>query len=64
VVPSTPVEAKGLLLASIRDKNPVVFFEPKWLYRSSVEEVPVGDYEIPLGKARIVTEVRLLTSCS
>eukprot|EP01133_Synstelium_polycarpum_P008429 gene8429-9915_t len=56
VMPSTPIEAKGLLLASIRDKNPVVFFEPKLLYRSAVEEVPIGDYEIPLGKARVVQE--------
>jgi len=56
VVPSTPAEAKGLLLASIRDPNPVVFFEPKWIYRSSIGEVPIGDYEIPLGKARIVKE--------
>eukprot|EP01095_Lingulamoeba_sp_RSL-Kostka_P013799 TRINITY_DN5809_c0_g1_i1.p1 TRINITY_DN5809_c0_g1~~TRINITY_DN5809_c0_g1_i1.p1 ORF type:complete len:361 (+),score=142.43 TRINITY_DN5809_c0_g1_i1:56-1138(+) len=54
VVPSTPIDAKGLLLSSIRDKNPVIFLEPKWLYRSAVEEVPVGDYEIPLGKARVI----------
>lgn len=54
VVPSTPFDAKGLLLASIRDPNPVIFFEPKWLYRQAVEEVPVGDYEVELGKARIV----------
>lgn len=54
VVPSTPAEAKGLLLASIRDKNPVLFFEPKWLYRTAREEVPLADYEIPLGQARIV----------
>jgi 2-oxoisovalerate dehydrogenase E1 component beta subunit len=44
------------LLASIRDPNPVIFFEPKWIYRSAVEMVPVRDYEIPLGKARIVKE--------
>ncbi|CAM9577920.1 unnamed protein product, partial [Ectocarpus fasciculatus] len=56
VVPSTPSDAKGLLLASIRDPNPVVFFEPKALYRASVEEVPVGDYTIPLGVANIVKE--------
>eukprot|EP01129_Flabellula_baltica_P001650 TRINITY_DN11596_c0_g1_i1.p1 TRINITY_DN11596_c0_g1~~TRINITY_DN11596_c0_g1_i1.p1 ORF type:complete len:370 (-),score=97.11 TRINITY_DN11596_c0_g1_i1:20-1129(-) len=56
VFPSTPIEAKGLLLASIRDPNPVVFFEPKRLYRSSVEDVPEEDYEIELGKARIVKE--------
>lgn len=54
VVPSTPSDAKGLLLASIRDPNPVVFFEPKALYRASVEEVPVGDYTIPLGVANVV----------
>lgn len=56
VVPSTPREAKGLLLASIRDPNPVIFFEPKQIYRSAKEQVPVGDYEIPLSKARIVRE--------
>lgn len=54
VVPSGPAEAKGLLLSCIRDPNPCLFFEPKLIYRSAVEEVPVGDYEIPLGKARIV----------
>lgn len=55
VVPNNPIQAKGLLLASIREQNPVLFLEPKWLYRSSVDEVPVGDYEIPLGQGRIVT---------
>mmetsp|Transcript_41281 Transcript_41281/g.129307 ORF Transcript_41281/g.129307 Transcript_41281/m.129307 type:complete len:323 (+) Transcript_41281:137-1105(+) len=54
VMPRSPREAKGLLLASIRDPNPVVFFEPKILYRAAVEDVPVGDYEIPLGVADIV----------
>jgi 2-oxoisovalerate dehydrogenase E1 component beta subunit len=61
VVPSTPAEAKGLLLASIRDKNPVLFFEPKWLYRTAREEVPLADYEIPLGQARIVQEGKDIT---
>ncbi|EGG19419.1 3-methyl-2-oxobutanoate dehydrogenase [Cavenderia fasciculata] len=61
VMPATPIEAKGLLLASIRDKNPVVFFEPKLLYRSAVEDVPIGDYEIELGRARIVQEGSDLT---
>ena len=42
VIPSSPADAKGLLLASIRDPNPVIFFEPKALYRASVEEVPTG----------------------
>ncbi len=54
VVPRNPEQAKGLLLASIRDANPVVFFEPKRLYRASVGEVPEGDYEIELGKAQVV----------
>jgi len=55
VVPRNPYQAKGLLLASIRDKNPVVFFEPKRLYRASVGEVPTEDYQLPLGKAEVVT---------
>ncbi|KAI9310992.1 thiamine diphosphate-binding protein [Dichotomocladium elegans] len=54
VTPRSPIQAKGLLLASIRDRNPVIFFEPKNLYRAAVEEVPVADYELPLGKAEIL----------
>lgn len=50
VCPSTPTDAKGLLLASIRTPDPVIFFEPKVLYRSAVEEVDSGDYMIPLGR--------------
>lgn len=61
VIPSTPTQAKGLLLSAIRDPNPVLFFEPKWLYRSAVEEVPIGDYTIPIGKARIVKEGKDVT---
>ena len=53
-MPRSPSEAKGLLLASIRDPNPVVFLEPKALYRSAVEEVDEGDYMLPLSKASIV----------
>ncbi|KAF8821617.1 putative pyruvate dehydrogenase E1 component, beta subunit [Cardiosporidium cionae] len=53
VIPSSPYAAKGLLLRSIRDPNPVIFFEPKALYRAAVDEVPVGDYELELGKANI-----------
>ena len=56
VIARGPIQAKGLLLSSIRDKNPVVFFEPKILYRQAVEEVPVGDYEIPLSEAEILEE--------
>jgi len=56
VMPSGPREAKGLLLASIRDPNPVVFFEAKMLYRTAVEQVPIGDWELPLGKGRVVKQ--------
>ncbi len=54
VVPRNPYQAKGLLLAAIRDKNPIIFFEPKKLYRASVGEVPEEDYQLPLGKAEVV----------
>jgi 2-oxoisovalerate dehydrogenase E1 component subunit beta len=56
VVPRNPEQAKGLLLACIRDANPCVFFEPKIMYRTSTGDVPVGDYEIELGKADIMQE--------
>ncbi|UTW13110.1 alpha-ketoacid dehydrogenase subunit beta [Marinobacterium rhizophilum] len=56
VVPRNPHQAKGLLLASIRDPNPVLFFEPKRIYRASVGEVPEEDYELPLGQAEILQE--------
>lgn len=54
VIPRNPYQAKGLLLASIRDDNPVLFMEPKRLYRASVGEVPEEDYELPLGKAEVI----------
>ena len=63
VVPRNPYQAKGLLLASIRDDNPVIFFEPKRLYRASVGEVPEEDYQLPLGKAEVMqqgTDITLL----
>jgi pyruvate dehydrogenase E1 component beta subunit len=56
VIPATPYEAKGLVLSSIRDPDPVIFMEPKRIYRAIREEVPEGDYTIPLGKARLVQE--------
>ncbi len=56
VVPSTPYEAKGLLVAAIRDPDPVIFMEPKKIYRSLRDEVPEEDYSIPLGEARVLTE--------
>jgi pyruvate dehydrogenase E1 component beta subunit len=51
VCPSNPADAKGLSLASIRDPDPVLFFEPKRVYRAAKGEVPEGDYTVPLGKA-------------
>ena len=53
VVPSTPADAKGLLLASIEDPNPVLFFEHKYLYRAEKGPVPDGAYTTPLGTARV-----------
>jgi 2-oxoisovalerate dehydrogenase E1 component beta subunit len=64
VIPRSPLQAKGLLLASIRDPNPVLFMEPKILYRSAVEHVPVDDFELPLGKAEVLvpgSDLTLLT---
>jgi pyruvate dehydrogenase E1 component beta subunit len=56
VVPSGPYTAKGLLLAALRDPDPVLFLEPTRLYRLIKEEVPEGEYIVPLGKARVVRE--------
>jgi len=56
VIPRGPIQSKGLLLAAIRDPDPVLFFEPKILYRQAVEEVPVEDFELPLSKADVVEQ--------
>jgi pyruvate dehydrogenase E1 component beta subunit len=56
VVPSTPADAKGLLLTAIHDEDPVIFLEPKRIYRSVTGEVPDGDYRVPFGAARRVRE--------
>ncbi|MBI5874276.1 MAG: alpha-ketoacid dehydrogenase subunit beta [Deltaproteobacteria bacterium] len=61
VVPSSPYNAKGLLISAIRDPDPVVFLEPTRLYRLIKEEVPENDYTVPLGKARIVQEGKDIT---
>jgi len=61
VIPASPYEAKGLVLSSIRDLDPVIFMEPKRIYRAIREEVPEGDYTIPLGKARLVQEGKDVT---
>jgi len=56
VCPSNPYDAKGLLLASIRDPDPVLFFEPKRIYRAAKGDVPDDDYTVPLSKAQVVRE--------
>lgn len=56
VIPSTPADAKGLLLGSNRDPDPVLFMEPKHVYRSFREELPEGTHTVPLGKAAIRRE--------
>ncbi|MCC6747438.1 MAG: alpha-ketoacid dehydrogenase subunit beta [Deltaproteobacteria bacterium] len=53
VVPSNPYDAKGLLVAAIRDPDPVVFLEPTRLYRAFRQEVPAASYEVPLGAAKV-----------
>ncbi|MBI3459707.1 alpha-ketoacid dehydrogenase subunit beta [Candidatus Acetothermia bacterium] len=55
-IPSNPYDAKGLLISAIRDPDPVIFFEPKRIYRAFRQDVPEGDYTIPLGKANVVRE--------
>jgi pyruvate dehydrogenase E1 component beta subunit len=63
VVPSGPYDAKGLLLSAIRDPDPVIFFEPKRVYRAAKGEVPEGEYLVPLGQAAVTrpgTQVTLI----
>eukprot|EP00968_Pinguiococcus_pyrenoidosus_P017433 scaffold1740_cov254-Pinguiococcus_pyrenoidosus.AAC.15 len=63
VMPRSPRRAKGLLLRAIRDPDPVIFLEPKALYRTAVEDVPTTDYELPLGEAEVLrpgTDVTLV----
>jgi pyruvate dehydrogenase E1 component beta subunit len=61
VCPSTPYDAKGLLLAAIRDPDPVVFFEPKRVYRAARMDVPEDDYVLALGQAKIVRQGQHVT---
>ena len=63
VIPSNPYDTKGLLIASMRDEDPVLFMEPKRLYRSLKGEVPDGPYTVEIGKANVVrqgTDVTLI----
>jgi pyruvate dehydrogenase E1 component beta subunit len=54
VCPSNPYDAKGLLLSSIREGDPILFFEPKRVYRAAKMDVPEGEYTVPIGKAKVV----------
>ena len=56
VIPSRPYDAKGLIVSAIRDNDPVIFFEPKRIYRAIKEEVPEKEYVIPIGKANLRQE--------
>lgn len=56
VIPSTPYDTKGLLISAIRDPDPVLFLEPKRIYRAFRQEVPEDAYTLPIGKAKIVKE--------
>src|SRR5713226_665768 len=56
VAPATPRDAKGLLTAAIRDPDPVIYLEHKFLYRRIKEEVPEGEIQVPIGKARLARE--------
>jgi len=61
VIPSNPYDAKGLLLSAIRGEDPVIFMEPKRVYRAAKGEVPEGDYTVPFGQAKVVREGSQLT---
>ena len=64
IYPSTPYDAKGLLKAAVRDNNPVLFFEHKYLYRRIKEALPAEDYTVPIGKAAVRREGKHLTILS
>jgi pyruvate dehydrogenase E1 component beta subunit len=61
VIPSTPYDAKGLLIAAIEDPDPVIFMEPKRIYRAIKQEVPEEKYSIPIGKAKVLNTGEQLT---
>ena len=61
IMPSNPYDTKGLLISAIKDNDPVVFLEPKKLYRSFKQEIPSGEYEIEIGKANVIKEGKTIT---
>ena len=64
VIPSNPYDAKGLLTSALRSPDPVLFFEPKRIYRAFKQEVPTGDYTVPIGKADVLREGKDVTILS
>ncbi len=63
-MPASSYDAKGLLISAIRDPDPVLFFEPKRIYRAFREEVPEDEYTVPIGSARVVEEGEQVTVIS
>ena len=61
ICPSNPVDAKGLLISAMRQDDPVIFMEPKRVYRAAKGDVPEGEYTIPIGEAKVVREGRGMT---
>ena len=61
VIPSTPYDTKGLLISSMRDEDPIIFLEPKRIYRAVKGEIPEGEYTVPIGKARLAREGKDVT---
>jgi pyruvate dehydrogenase E1 component subunit beta len=61
ICPSNPIDAKGLLISAIRQDDPVIFMEPKRVYRAARGEVPEGEYTVPIGEAKVVREGRGMT---
>ena len=61
IIPSNPYDAKGLLLSALRQEDPVIFMEPKRMYRAAKGEVPEGDYTVEIGKAKILREGKGVT---
>ncbi len=64
VIPSSPYDAKGLIISAIRDPDPVLFFEPKRIYRAIKEEVPDEEYTVPIGQAKVIREGKDVTVIS
>lgn len=62
VIPSNPIDAKGLLISALRDPDPVIFLEPKRIYRAIREEIPAGEYTVPLAAAKVIRTGEVVTA--